>query len=71
MRASIKHGKAGVYIDNAHRPGVRFRWVKAPTNDGLSQLAHTIAKLIARYLHAIDYLISIALGKSPKNTKHI
>jgi hypothetical protein len=28
----------------------RFRWVKAPTNDELTQLTHTIAQRIARFL---------------------
>ena len=38
----------GVYINNAHRSGVRFRWVKAPTSDELTQLTHTIAQRVAR-----------------------
>ena len=33
-----------------HGSRVQFRWVKAPTRDGLSQLTHTIAWRIARYL---------------------
>ena len=40
----------GVYINNAHRSGVRFRWVKAPTSDELTRLTHTIAQRVARYL---------------------
>jgi len=38
----------GVYID---RPdGTRFRWVKAPTTQELTQLTHTIAHRVGRYL---------------------
>ena len=38
----------GVYID---RPdGARFRWVKAPTTQELTQLAHTIAQRVGRFL---------------------
>ena len=40
----------GVYIDCADKSLVRFRWVKAPTSDELTQLTHTIARRIARYL---------------------
>jgi hypothetical protein len=39
----------GVYMD---RPdgAARFRWVKAPTTDELTQLAHTIAHRVGRFL---------------------
>lgn len=39
----------GVYID---RPdgSARFRWVKAPSNQELTQLAHTIAHRVGRFL---------------------
>jgi hypothetical protein len=38
----------GVYID---RPdGARLRWVKAPTTHELTQLAHTIAQRVGRFL---------------------
>ncbi len=47
----------GVYINNAHRPGVRFRWVKAPTSDELTQLTHTIAQRVARYLERQGLLV--------------
>jgi len=42
----------GVYIDIDSRHGTnpRFRRVKAPTSDELTQLAHTIARRIGRYL---------------------
>jgi hypothetical protein len=39
----------GVYVGGAGSTA-RFRWVKAPTNIELSQLSHTIAYRIARYL---------------------
>ena len=29
---------------------MRFRWVKAPTRDELTQLVHTIAQRVARFL---------------------
>lgn len=39
----------GVYVD---RPdgAARFRWVKAPTTEELTQLAHTIAHRVGRFL---------------------
>ena len=40
----------GVYIDSAHNPRLRFRWVKAPTRAELTHLTHTIAHRVARYL---------------------
>ena len=40
----------GVYIDGAPESHARFRWVKAPTSDELTQLTHTIAHRVARYL---------------------
>jgi hypothetical protein len=39
----------GVYIDNP-QGSVRFRWVKAPTSEELTQLAHTIAHRVGRFL---------------------
>ncbi len=47
----------GVYINNAHRSGVRFRWVKAPTSDELTQLTHTIAQRVAGYLERQGWLV--------------
>ena len=47
----------GVYINNTHRSGVRFRWVKAPTSDELTQLTHTIAQRVARYLERQGWLV--------------
>lgn len=38
----------GVYIDRSG--GARFRWVKAPTTQELTQLAHTIAQRVGRFL---------------------
>ena len=40
----------GVYIDSAGGSRMRFRRGKAPTSDELTQLTHTIARRIARYL---------------------
>ncbi len=40
----------GVYIDSRHGTNPRFRSVKAPTGDELTQLTHTIAHRVARYL---------------------
>jgi hypothetical protein len=41
----------GVYVeDNKYGSGMRFQWIKAPTNEELSRLTHTIAKRIGRYL---------------------
>lgn len=39
----------GVYVDNPHG-AARFRWVKAPTNTELTQLANTLAHRIGRFL---------------------
>jgi len=39
----------GVYIDNP-QGSVRFCWVKAPTSEALTQLAHTIAHRVGRFL---------------------
>ncbi len=38
----------GVYVDGVN--GTRFRWVKAPTTQELTQLAHTIAHRAGRFL---------------------
>ena len=40
----------GVYLDGDAGSPLRFRWVKAPTNEELTPLAHTIAHRIARFL---------------------
>ena len=40
----------GVYIDSADKSRLRFRRVKAPMNDELTHLTHTIARRVARYL---------------------
>lgn len=39
----------GVYIDGPDT-SARFRWVRAPTTEELTQLAHTIARRVGRYL---------------------
>src|SRR5690625_5808118 len=38
-----------VYVDQSHG-SARFRWVKAPTSPELTQLTHTIAHRVGRYL---------------------
>ena len=40
----------GVYVDGVNGSAMRFRWVKAPTRDELTQLTHTIAQRVARFL---------------------
>jgi hypothetical protein len=40
----------GVYVDDVNGSAMRFRWVKAPTSDELTQLTHTIAQRVARFL---------------------
>jgi len=40
----------GVYIDSRHGTNPCFRRVKAPTSDELTQLTHTIARRVGRYL---------------------
>ena len=47
----------GVYIDSANRSRARFRWVKAPTSDELTQLTHTIAQRVGRYLERQGLLV--------------
>ncbi len=40
----------GVYVDDAHGSSVRFQWTKAPTSAEFTQLAHTIAHRVGRFL---------------------
>jgi len=40
----------GVYVDDNVGSGARFRWVKAPTSTELTQLSHTIAHRVSRFL---------------------
>jgi hypothetical protein len=47
----------GVYAVSADRSRARFRWVKAPTSDELTQLTHTIAQRVARYLERQGLLV--------------
>jgi hypothetical protein len=46
----------GVYVDDAGS-SARFRWVKAPTSAELTQLTHTIAHRLARYLEPQSLLV--------------
>ena len=46
----------GVYIGDAHGP-TRFRWVKAPTDNELTQLTHTIAQRVGHYLERQGLLV--------------
>ena len=46
----------GVYVDRGGKLD-RFRWVKVPTTDELSQLTHTIAYRISRYLERQGLLV--------------
>ena len=47
----------GMYISGRNGSHARFRWVKAPTSEDLTQLTHTIAQRIARYLERQDLLV--------------
>ncbi len=47
----------GVYLDNIHESRARFRWVKAPSCEELTQLTHTIAHRVARYLERQGWLV--------------
>ena len=40
----------GVYIDSRHGANPCFRWVKAPSSVEITQLTHTIARRVGRYL---------------------
>ncbi len=63
----------GVYVEGSGSTA-RFRWVKAPTSGELTQLTHTIARRIARFLerHGLlerdaenSYLVSDAVDDDP------
>ena len=47
----------GIYLDGVHGSPPRFRWVKAPTSDELTQITHTIAHRVARYLERQGLLV--------------
>ncbi len=47
----------GIYIDGVHGSPARFRWVKAPTSEDLTQLTQTIAHRVARYLERQGLLV--------------
>lgn len=40
----------GVYVGGVNGSATRFRWVKAPSSAELTQLAHTIAQRVGRFL---------------------
>ena len=44
-------------IDSSHGSRSRFLWVKAPTSEELTQLTHTIAYRVARYLERQGWLV--------------
>jgi hypothetical protein len=46
----------GVYFDDAKASGIRFRWVKAPTNAELTELTNTIAHRVGRFLERRELL---------------
>jgi len=60
----------GVYVDRGDKLD-RFRWVKAPSSAELSQLTHTMAHRIGRYLQRQGLLVtqseqscsSVSLGR--------
>ncbi|EAR22425.1 putative transposase [Nitrococcus mobilis Nb-231] len=65
----------GVYVDH-HNGTARFRWVKAPTHVELTQLAHTVAHRVGRFLECQgllerdaenSYLASDAMDVDPMN----
>ena len=66
----------GVYVEQSHG-SARFRWVKAPTSPELTQLTHTIAHRVGRYLERQgllerdvenSYLASDAVDDDPDDT---
>lgn len=69
----------GVYFDSAYGAQQRFRRVKAPTNDELTRLTHSIAQRVGRYLerqgllerdNGQPYLTSEALGSNDETPMH-
>ena len=62
-------------IDSPHGSRLRFRRVKAPTSDELTQLTHTIAHRVARYLERQGLLVRDAgnsyLTRPPLSTKRL
>ncbi len=47
----------GIYLAGVHGSPAQFRWVKAPTSKDLTQLTHTIAHRVARYLERQGWLV--------------
>ncbi len=46
-----------VYISGNNETSARFRWVKAPTLEELTQLTHTIVQRTALYLERQELLV--------------
>jgi hypothetical protein len=40
----------GVYVGGTNGSAIRFRWAKAPSSAELTQLAHTMAQRVGRFL---------------------
>jgi hypothetical protein len=61
----------GVYIDSTGGTRTRFRRVKAPTSDELTQLTHAIARRIAHHLlgSSITYRIAIGPNRDAKYSR--
>ncbi len=47
----------GVYVDDDTGSAARFRWVKVPTSAKLTQLSHTIAHRVSRFLERQGLLV--------------
>ena len=47
----------GVYVDDNAGSAARFRWVKAPTGAELTQLSHTLAHRVSRFLEHQGLLV--------------
>jgi hypothetical protein len=64
----------GVYVGGARGSAIRFRWLKAPSSAELTQLAHTLAQRVGRFLEQqglverdaeTSYLASDAVDEDP------
>jgi len=53
-----------MYVDTPNGTA-RFRWVKAPSNQELSQLAHTVAHRVGRFLERQGLLDRDAENSTP------
>jgi len=65
-----------LFLDGVYINGGKFRWVKAPTSAELTQLAHTIAQRVGRFLERQglltqdaenSYMVSDAVDEDPMN----